>query len=148
MFHGWIWGCEVIKQKKIFFKDFIYLFLERREGREKEKERNINVWLPLMWPPLGTWPTTQAKALNGNWTSKPQWTERQPARAQKMIFDRKILRSSFVLNIGLHAWQKRKAKKHFQVFFYFPSGNDFNQGCPNLASLCHTGRRRVSWATH
>ena len=28
-------------------EDFIYLFLERREGREKERERNINVWLPL-----------------------------------------------------------------------------------------------------
>ena len=35
-----------------FLKDFIYLFLERGEGRE----RNINVWLPLIWPPLGTWP--------------------------------------------------------------------------------------------
>ena len=36
---------------KVFCKDFIYLFLERREGKEKEKERNINVWLPLTWPP-------------------------------------------------------------------------------------------------
>ena len=27
----------------IFFKDFIYLFLERRKGREKERERNIKV---------------------------------------------------------------------------------------------------------
>ena len=26
---------------------------ERGEGREKEKERNINVWLPLMHPPTG-----------------------------------------------------------------------------------------------
>ena len=26
-----------------FFKDFIYLFLERGEGREKERERNTNV---------------------------------------------------------------------------------------------------------
>ena len=29
--------------QQIFFKDFIYLFLERREGKEKEKERNIHV---------------------------------------------------------------------------------------------------------
>ena len=36
------------------------------EGREKERERNINMWLPLTWPPLGTWPTTQACALTGN----------------------------------------------------------------------------------
>ena len=46
-----------------FFKDFIYLFLERGEGREKEK-RHINVWLPLAHPLLGTWPTTQAWALD------------------------------------------------------------------------------------
>ena len=25
----------------------MYLFLERGEGREKERERNNNVWLPL-----------------------------------------------------------------------------------------------------
>ena len=49
-----------------FLKDFIYLFLERGEGREKKRERNINVWLPLACPPQGTWPTTQACALTGN----------------------------------------------------------------------------------
>ena len=36
------------------FKDFIYLFLDRREGREKGRERNISVWLPLTYLPLGT----------------------------------------------------------------------------------------------
>ena len=35
-----------------FFKTFI-LFLERGEGREKERERNINEWLPLTCPPIG-----------------------------------------------------------------------------------------------
>ena len=55
----------------IIFKDFIYLFLERGEGGEKERERNINVWLPLTWPPLETWPATQACALAGNQTSDP-----------------------------------------------------------------------------
>ena len=34
-----------------FLKKIIYLFLERGGGREKEKERNINVWLPLVCPP-------------------------------------------------------------------------------------------------
>ena len=33
----------------IFLKDFIYLFLDKREGREKERERNNNVWLPPTW---------------------------------------------------------------------------------------------------
>ena len=35
---------------------------------EKERERNITVWLPLKRPPPGTWPTTQACALAGNQT--------------------------------------------------------------------------------
>ena len=53
-----------------FFKDFIYLFLERRRNK-KERVRNISVWLPLVCPQLGTWPTTQACALTGNQTCDP-----------------------------------------------------------------------------
>ena len=53
------------------FKDFIYLFLKRGEGGEKERERNISVWLPLAHPLLGTWPATQACALTGNRTCDP-----------------------------------------------------------------------------
>ena len=45
------------------FKDFIYF---QTEGKEGERERNINVWLPLAQPLLGTRPTTQACALTGN----------------------------------------------------------------------------------
>ena len=55
----------------LFLKDFMYLFLERGEGREEERERNINVWLPLVHPLLGTWPATQAYALIGYRTSDP-----------------------------------------------------------------------------
>ena len=44
-----------------FLNDFIYLCLERGEGREE----NIN-WLPVVQPQPGTWPTTQACALTGN----------------------------------------------------------------------------------
>ena len=47
-----------------FFKDFIYLFLERGERKEKEREWNINVWLPLVCSPTGA----QACALTGNGT--------------------------------------------------------------------------------
>ena len=46
--------------KECFSKDLLmYLFIFRQgEGREKGRERNtnINVWLPLMRPLLGTWP--------------------------------------------------------------------------------------------
>ena len=55
----------------VFFKkDFMYLF-SRGGVREKENERNINVLLPLMYPLLGTWPSTQECALTGNWTRDP-----------------------------------------------------------------------------
>ena len=65
-------SVNVTKKIFTFFcKDFIYLVLERREGREKERERNISVWLLLMCPPLGTWPATQACALTGNRTGDP-----------------------------------------------------------------------------
>ena len=74
---GWL-GCRAPRKqwqdgagKAIFFKDFIYLFLDRREGREKERERNISVWLPLVQPPPGAWPASQPCVLMGNCTSNP-----------------------------------------------------------------------------
>ena len=48
------------------FKYFIHSFLERGEGREKERKGNINMWSPLACPLLETWPATQACALTGN----------------------------------------------------------------------------------
>ena len=55
-----------------FFKDFIYLLLERGEKKEKERERHINVWwLPLARPLTGTWPATQTCALTRNQTGDP-----------------------------------------------------------------------------
>ena len=72
---------------KCFLKDFIYLFLDRGEGREKERVRNINVWLPLVGPQLGTLPAMQACALTGNGTGDPHsihWAT--PARAFSTYF--------------------------------------------------------------
>ena len=48
------------------FLKIFYLFIFRERGREGERERNINVWLPLMHPLLGTWTETQACVLTGN----------------------------------------------------------------------------------
>ena len=61
-----------MNSKGVFFlKKRLYLFLDRGERKEKERERNINVWLPLMHALWGTWPTTQACALTGNQTGGP-----------------------------------------------------------------------------
>ena len=54
------WSYPSLKKKYIY----IYLFLERRGGREKERERNM-YQLPFI---LGTEPVTQACALTGNRT--------------------------------------------------------------------------------
>ena len=51
-----------------FFLDFLSLFLDRGEGKENERERNISVWFPLLRPLLGNWPAIQACALTGNQT--------------------------------------------------------------------------------
>ena len=59
------------------FLRFYLFILERGDGRKKEK--NINVWLLLTCPPMGTWPTTQACALTGNQTSDPL--------AQRLMFN-------------------------------------------------------------
>ena len=56
---------------KQFLKIYILktLFIsDRGERREKERRRNITVWLPLVHALLGTWPATQACALTGNQT--------------------------------------------------------------------------------
>ena len=55
----------------IFFLRFYLFILERGEGRGKERERDIGVWLHLMIPLLGTWPATQAYVLTGNGTGDP-----------------------------------------------------------------------------
>ena len=57
--------------RSFFFKIFFILLLDSREGREKERERDINVWLPLMLPLLGTWSKTQTCVLTGNQTGDP-----------------------------------------------------------------------------
>ena len=51
---------------KAYFILFYFIFIEGKGGRKRE--RNINVWLPLKRPLLGTWPKTEACALTGNQT--------------------------------------------------------------------------------
>ena len=49
----------------------LFYFIFRGEGTEEERGRNINMWLPVTRPLLGTWPSTQACALTGNQTGDP-----------------------------------------------------------------------------
>ena len=60
-------NCQFV----LFFFFLRFYWFIFREGEGREKERNIKVWLPLVHPLLGTWPTTQACALNRNWTRDP-----------------------------------------------------------------------------
>ena len=60
------WLNIIFLIKKIFF---IYLPLEGKG--ERERKRNIYMWLSLACPSLGTWPAAQALALTRNQTSDP-----------------------------------------------------------------------------
>ena len=68
------WPSSLLLYKSItaffltfFFLKICYLFYFYREGKGgRKREKNVNVWLPITRPPLGTSPTTQAYALSGN----------------------------------------------------------------------------------
>ena len=55
---------------------FYFIYFERGGKRGRKRERNISVWLPLTWPPLGTWPATQACCPD--WESNQQPFGLQP----------------------------------------------------------------------
>ena len=57
------------KQNGFFLRFYLFVFRER--GREGERERNINVWLPLTRPLLGPQPAFQPCALTGNQAGNP-----------------------------------------------------------------------------
>ena len=75
---------------KKFLKDFIYLFLERGERRAKEKERNINVWLPLEEFPTGDLACNPGMCPDWESNQRPfgsqAGTQSTPARANSFFF--------------------------------------------------------------
>ena len=58
-----------LRYSRLFFNILFSYFVEGKGG--KREGENINVWLPLVHPLLGTWPAAQACALTGNQTSGP-----------------------------------------------------------------------------
>ena len=46
---------------------FKILFISRERGKEGERERNINVWLPLERPQLGTWHLAHNPGMCPDW---------------------------------------------------------------------------------
>ena len=118
------------------FLDFIYLFLDRGEGRERGRE--TNVWLPLTRPLLGTRPATQACALTGNWTSNPlvyslcsiHWATPADCRRQRQMCIRDsgcLLRDSY--------WGPGPQPRHVPWLGI------------ELVTLWFSGRRSIHWAT-
>ena len=91
-----------IYNTRSFLKEFIYLFLER--GRDGERERNIDMWLPLTWPPLGIWPATQAWVLTENRTRDP------------LVFSSPVLNPMSYGNQGtIHILKAFKSYIHFMT---------------------------------
>ena len=104
--------CKNIFKSFYFFKDFIDLFLERGEGREIERERNINGWLPLVHPPLRTQPATQTCVLTGNRTGEP--LVRRPA-----LYPLSHTSQGTFLNLfKSHSQQELVTKKYFLLILH------------------------------
>ena len=74
----------------------------------KKRERNINVWLPLAHPQLGTWPAGQICALKGTRTSNPL-----------------VCRPT--LNPLSHTSQGRKTNIHLNPTYIYPTSRNSNQ---------------------
>ena len=118
-----------------FLKIFIYLFLEIGEEREKERERNSNVWLPLTQPPLGTWPATQACALDwelnpppfgsqaGTQSTEPHQSRLNPSFCKYFSFDtfKNLFQFSFPLFFSIRKLIIPSAK--WGILFIFPIVN-------------------------
>ena len=67
-------NTAIYKREESFYEHSLsrfYLFLEKGEGKEKERESNSNVWLPLVCPVLGTQPATQACAPDWESNHRP-----------------------------------------------------------------------------
>ena len=93
--------CRATRDFILFFFKILCIYFYRGEGREKERERNLNVWSSLVRPLLGTWPATLACALTGNWTGHPllhswHWVHwAKPARAATGYFKLTVFNLEF-----------------------------------------------------
>ena len=74
----------------LFFKDFIYLFWERREGRGKERDRNIDMWekhwlVASCIPPNGDWTHNAGMfpSWESNWQPFTLWGHNQLSYASQ-----------------------------------------------------------------
>ena len=97
---------------------------------EKEKERNINVWLPFDHPLLGTWPAAQACALTGNRTSNP--LVRRPAFNPLSYTNRGCLfiYLFFEEAVDSHGLIIHKNIKSYKMMFPSYSSSHSAQRCP------------------
>ena len=83
----------------LFYRFYLFIFREGKTGRKRD--RNISVWLSLTHPSLGTWPATQACALDRASNQQPFASQastqptkpHQPGHYFHIFFVRKIVHS-------------------------------------------------------
>ena len=94
-------------------KDFIYLFLERWEGREKERERNI-YWFPFVSTPTGdrTHNLRMCPDQESNLWPFGLWDEAQPTEPHEHIFN-----SYFAVFAKFNIWLQLES---FPINYLFP----------------------------
>ena len=98
-----------------------YLFTFRAEGREKERERNISVWLPLAHPIPATWPATQACALDweSNWRpfgSQAGAQSVEPHQPGLFLYFRVSLFSELLRSKSIYTLKKISISKKYGYF--------------------------------
>ena len=119
-FHKWVksYGMCLF----FFMKDFICLFLERGQGRDKERERNINVWLLLTCPLGGDLASNPGMCPDWESNRQPfgsqattQYTEPQQPR-NYLPFSYLLISLNIMFFRSIHAVWKGEI-----LFFYMPS---------------------------
>ena len=113
----------------ILFKKILFIFIER--GREREREGNINVWLPLTCPLLGAWPTTQACALTGNQTGDPLI-----CRLALNPLSHTSQHHIFILSMNFFI---------FKILIFHPINNNINHNFPTERWPLSTYQNIISW---
>ena len=104
------------------------LFIFRWEG---ERERNINVWLPLECSQLGTWSTAQACVLTGNWTTDPLVHRPTLNPLGYITRSKQFLNSLILMPFSasvIFCFTSSTSAKHFPLRTFFIWGN--KKKCP------------------
>ena len=131
--------------RHLHFSKRFYLFVFRERVTERQRERNINVGLPLACPLLGTWPETQACALTGNQTGDLLVCKVMPNALSRTSQGWHLHFFAQVFPAGLASWKCWSVDHPLPGRFQPPTCGSFCRNTPFLLPLVITLRH--AWST-